>query len=590
MRQSAAPTVTAFVKTGLTLPLGLPLAISAAGDLFVANTASNTISQVTPGGTVSTFVGGSQGLNYPDGLAFDRQGNLYVANKLSDTITKVTPGGAVSTFVSAAEGLVKPDGLAFDAQGNLYVANWCNNTIDEVTPGGAVSTFVAASAGLLRPEGLAFDAQGNLYVANYGNSTISKVTPGGAVSTFVATSTGLASPAGLAFDSQGNLYVANEGNGTISKVAPAGAVCTFVNACAGLALPVGLVFDAQGDLYAANWGNDTISKIGLPSGPVCEGQAFSNQAVFHFTDANAGAAASNFTAVVTLGDGKHVTLTGAPGVNGQIVADAGGGFDVQLSYTYAEALRSATFGVRVCDTGGSTCAASTSTFAVADVPLTAAAGKAVSAVKGVSTGAVTVATFVDAGNPSSTADADYGATVNWGDGTTADLLDATHFAWDPVHKVWDVNGSHTYAKAGGYTITVTVNDGPGNSVTVKPAASVATRSLTVPVTVASLGAGGAATAMPAATVNSLVCQTGTSSIAAAGTTLNVSGLPLGAADVNEGPGPASTWIASLPAGKKADTSVNDAALLSILQGPQGSASQKILDPSAVDAFYGPNRR
>ena len=56
---------------------------------------------MTPAGAVSTFV--SSGLDGPEGLAFDAAGNLYVANSGSNTISKVTPAGAV-TAVSPAAG------------------------------------------------------------------------------------------------------------------------------------------------------------------------------------------------------------------------------------------------------------------------------------------------------------------------------------------------------------------------------------------------------------------------------------------------------------------------------------------------------
>ena len=74
--------------------------------------------------------------------------------------------------------------------------------------------------------------------------------------------------------------------------------------------------------------------------------------------------------MVTLGDGSTVTLTNTPSANGQIVASAGG-FDVQLSYTYAEELTGQTFSVQVTDAGGSTTGASTNSFSVADASLVA---------------------------------------------------------------------------------------------------------------------------------------------------------------------------------------------------------------------------
>jgi DNA-binding beta-propeller fold protein YncE len=120
------------------------------------------------------------GVNSPNGLAFDASGNLYVTNG-NNTISEVTPGGIVSTFVDSNQGLNYPFALAFDASGNLYVANAGNNTISEVTPGGVVSTFVDSTQGLNDPLALAFDA-GNLYVANAISNTISEVTPSGVVS------------------------------------------------------------------------------------------------------------------------------------------------------------------------------------------------------------------------------------------------------------------------------------------------------------------------------------------------------------------------------------------------------------------------
>jgi len=90
------------------------------------------VSAIPQAPTVSTFF---STLNDPAGVAFDAAGNLYVANELSNTISKVTPAGAVTTFVSS--GLSYPAGLAFDAAGNLYVANEGSNTISKVTVGRA---------------------------------------------------------------------------------------------------------------------------------------------------------------------------------------------------------------------------------------------------------------------------------------------------------------------------------------------------------------------------------------------------------------------------------------------------------------------
>ena len=66
---------------------------------------------------------------------------------------------------------------------------------------------------------------------------------------------------------------------------------------------------------------DAALTAGAMTPPVAtEGAAFSNVAVFHFSDADPAGTASDYTAVVTLGDGNTLTLTGTPSANGQIVA------------------------------------------------------------------------------------------------------------------------------------------------------------------------------------------------------------------------------------------------------------------------------
>ncbi len=264
----------------------------------------------------------------------------------------MTPTGVLTNFAS---GIYQPAGLAFDAAGNLYVASYGSYVVDKVTPAGVLSTF---ATGFYGPSYLAFDTAGTLFVSNL-SGEVDKVTPTGSVSPFV-TASGYNSASGLAFDAAGNLYVASAIGNTVSKVTPAGTVSLFAS---GFDDPNGLSIDAAGNLYVANVLDTTVVKLTPP--PLVDGQALSNATDFHFTDADPNGTASDYTAVVALGDGNSVTLTSTPSANGQIVADANGGFDVQLSYTYAEALTNATFGVTVNDVGGSTTSASTSTFNVA---------------------------------------------------------------------------------------------------------------------------------------------------------------------------------------------------------------------------------
>ena len=223
--------------------------------LFVVEGNTNTVSQIGPNGTQSTFA--NSGLNTPYGLAFDSSGNLYVSNQGNQTIRKFSSTGTdLGNF--ATTGLNGPAGVAFDSLGNLYVANLNNNTIRRFSSTGMdLGNFIAT--GLNGPESVRFDSSGNLYVPNVNNNTIRKFSPTGMDLGNFAT-TGLSLPVEVVFDSSGNLYAANDGDNTVHKFsATGGDLGTF--ASAGLNSPDGLAFDSLGNLYVSNAGNNDIHKF-----------------------------------------------------------------------------------------------------------------------------------------------------------------------------------------------------------------------------------------------------------------------------------------------------------------------------------------
>ncbi len=177
-----------------------------------------------------------------------------------------------------------------------------------------------------------------------------------------------------------------------------------------------------------------------------EGAAFGPLTVFHFTDADPAGTVSDYVATVNTGDAT-LTSSANPG-NVTIVAD-GGGFDVRLSYTYAEDLTGATFSVSVTDQAATT-SQSISTFSVAEGVLSFTAGTPFGTVEGNDSGTQTVANFSDTGLEPATA---YGAVIHWGDGQdSAGVVAQTsagHFT---------VTGDHTYAEEGSYNISVTITD------------------------------------------------------------------------------------------------------------------------------------
>ena len=207
-------------------------------NLFVANFGSGDITEITPGGSESTF---ASGFSDPSGLAFNSAGDLFVASGgISGTITEITPNGTKSTFAS---GLNNPIGLAFNSAGDLFVAIQASSigsgSIVKITPNGTQSTFAMVA----NPYGLAFNSAGNLFVGSIGNNNaIVEITPGGLESTFAS---GLDWPTALAFNSAGDLFVASEQNSTIYEYTPNGTRSTYASVFA----PWGLACDSAGNVY-----------------------------------------------------------------------------------------------------------------------------------------------------------------------------------------------------------------------------------------------------------------------------------------------------------------------------------------------------
>jgi hypothetical protein len=176
-----------------------------------------------------------------------------------------------------------------------------------------------------------------------------------------------------------------------------------------------------------------------------EGASF-NGVVASFTDANRGAATSDYNATITWGDG-------ATGV-GTVRATAGGGWQVTGSHTYAEE-GAYTTSVIVQDRGGRS-TDTTGIATVADAPLSAS-GLTIQATEGNAFAGV-VATFSDT-DPGRTV-ADYTATIAWGDGTVT-----TGTVVAAGRNGFSVRGAHTYAQPGVYQLTITTSDVGGSTAT-----------------------------------------------------------------------------------------------------------------------------
>jgi hypothetical protein len=196
-----------------------------------------------------------------------------------------------------------------------------------------------------------------------------------------------------------------------------------------------------------------LSSLGVVSLRATEGRGTGTVTVATFTDANAAAPSSDFTAVVRWGDGGTTTVSGSG-----IVSLVGGKFAVLAGHTYAEE-GSVTLSVQVLDVGGASVSGGR-TISVADARLTNLRVQNPHATHGVDTGTFTVATFHD--NNLQAPTTDFTAVIHWGDGTTSTLL-ASDFV-SQGNGNFAVLADHLFAAAGTVTLSVLVEDVGGASI------------------------------------------------------------------------------------------------------------------------------
>src|SRR5580658_5772140 len=64
----------------------------------------------------------TDGINGPEGANVDHKGNLYVANTTANTVTEYAPGSLTPSFTYSS-GLGAPAGVAIDGKQNVYITN-----------------------------------------------------------------------------------------------------------------------------------------------------------------------------------------------------------------------------------------------------------------------------------------------------------------------------------------------------------------------------------------------------------------------------------------------------------------------------------
>ena len=268
-------------------------------------------------------------VNSERGVAVDAAGNVYLADTANNVVRKVTAStGVISTVAgffpgtagfagdggpAAAALLSAPEDVEVDSSGNIYIADFGNSRVRIVYVGGTTAAKLIA----LTNAGTVATA-GNIYTIMGGGAGV--YTAGSIVP---ATSVPVAQTRKMALDARGNVYLYDNGNsviffldattgymrtlaGTYGKTS-GGASCTAhanafgdncvaTNATLSPSSSGGVAVDMQGNLYITDTGDKELRKVNTNQSfaTVASGSSVSQILQVHFAAGDSPAAVNPY--------------------------------------------------------------------------------------------------------------------------------------------------------------------------------------------------------------------------------------------------------------------------------------------------------
>ena len=223
------------------------LATDNAGNVYVADAGSKKLfrfsaSAVAQGSSASGTALAT--LAAPGAVAVDPRAYVYVADTSTGLITQVSPAGVATTLAAK---FTSPAGLAVDALDNLYVSDSSTLAVYQVSLiTGAQRTLGVGP--LVAPAGLAIDPAGNLLVSDPGAGALYRFNLASGAQTAVVSPA--AKPSAVATDAAGNLLIADTASIFAVPFSPNSSPFTV----AGVT-PSALAIDASGNLYTGSAGS-----------------------------------------------------------------------------------------------------------------------------------------------------------------------------------------------------------------------------------------------------------------------------------------------------------------------------------------------
>lgn len=513
-RTRTALAVSFVCAFALTIPATASASPDPVGTIYVADYGANKIDVFAPGANgnvapIRTISGSATQLGGPADVAVDAAGDVYSSNFNINTITEYAPGASgnvapIRTIAGSLTNLGNNDDFSLTPDGTLFVGNDSGpSPIVVFGPGqtgnvAPLRQLSGSNTGLSSVDGVGADATGTAYVANTGASEISVFAPGATgnvapVRTIVGSNTGLSEPDDVKVGFSGQIVVSDANDSLL----------TFAPGASGNATPIGdisgsntgltilddIAVDATGAIYATNFGPEGVLIFNAgANGNVAPSRTITGSATTFVSPEGIAVATpvSGLTlttaaapASISLGEAAAdaATLSGGTSTSGSLVFKLFGPNDSTCSN--APAFTSSALTVTgngtytspsftptasgtyswVAEYSGDVnnpplsgaCGAASEALTVGppDPPIAAAGAAAISGTAGKAlTGITAMAT-----DPDTTATpTQYSATISWGDGgTSSGTISGSG-------GKFTITGTHTYAKAGTYTVKSTIVD------------------------------------------------------------------------------------------------------------------------------------
>ncbi len=386
---------------------------------------------------------------------------LWFTESNSDMIGRIDTSGNVTEYpIPTADS--DPTGITTGPDGNLWFTETNADRIGRITPSGVVTEFFMGISSGAAPDSITKGPDGNLWFTESGpfNDGIGRITPQGVVTQFRAGLTSGFFPDSITLGSDGNLWFVGTGSGQIGRITPAGVITLFSGATSTGFLSI--TKGPDNDLWFTETDNNAIGKI--------------NPTTFQVTEYTSPSIDTPIA--ITSGPDGHLYFTGG-GSTPQVDQITTSGVVTPLSVGLT--LNSALDGIATGPDG--------------NVYFTETAGDRIgqlvlpqSSITSLNAGELfvspgqefsgTFANFTEASTIPTTANFD--AVINWGDGTTADVV--VTMGSDGEFTVF---GSHTYANVGTYTGLIGIFNDAGSkvqhfTVVVQPPISVSAVPFSVP--------------------------------------------------------------------------------------------------------------